>query len=95
MTVTPSIADGQLTPTPGERTWPVIQALVDVVLTVSDREIRSAMRFCFQRCKTVVEPSGASALAALLAGRLPELAGSRIGVVLSGGNTSPETLLDP
>jgi threonine dehydratase len=63
----------------------VIQALVDEVVTVSDAEIVAAMRFCFERLKLVVEPSGACALAALLAGRVG-VGGLRVGVVLSGGN---------
>jgi threonine dehydratase len=85
VTVGRTIADGQQTPSPGELTWPVIQALVDEVVTVSDAEIVAAMRFCFERLKLVVEPSGACALAALLAGRV-DVAGLRVGVVLSGGN---------
>ena len=80
-----TIADGQQTPTPGELTWPVIERLVDSVLTVSDPEIVDAMRLLFERLKLVVEPSGASALAALLAGRV-DVAGGRVGVILSGGN---------
>ena len=89
--VAPTIADGQQTPTPGELTWPVIHALVDEVVTVSDPEILDAMRFCLERLKLVVEPSGATALAALLAGRL-DVAGQRVGVVLSGGNVGAEAL---
>jgi threonine dehydratase len=84
-----TIADGQQTPSPGELTWPVIQALVDEVVTVSDAEIVVAMRFCFERLKLVVEPSGACALAALLAGRV-EVDRRRVGVVLSGGNVGAE-----
>ena len=84
-----TIADGQQTPSPGELTWPVIQSLVDEVVTVSDPEIVSAMRFCFERLKLVVEPSGACALAALLAGRV-HVGGLRVGVVLSGGNIGAE-----
>ena len=80
-----TIADGQQTATPGELTWPVIHALVDAVVTVTDEQIRAAMGFCFERLKLVVEPSGACALAALLAGVIP-VAGRRVGVVLSGGN---------
>jgi threonine dehydratase len=81
-----TIADGQQLPTPGERTWPVIRARVDAVEVVSDAEIVAAMRFLFERCKLVVEPSGASALAALLAGRVDLDGAARVGVVLSGGN---------
>jgi len=81
--VVPSIADGQLLATPGAQPWAVISRLADDVVTVSDDEIRDAMRFLFERCKLVAEPSGASALAAVLAGRI---SGERIGVVLSGAN---------
>jgi threo-3-hydroxy-L-aspartate ammonia-lyase len=83
--VRPTIADGQQLPTPGERTWPVIRALVDDVVTVSDAEIVEAMRLLFERVKVVAEPSGATALAALLAGRV-ELRAGTVGVVISGGN---------
>jgi threonine dehydratase len=83
--VGPTIADGQQLPTPGERTWPVIDALVDEVVTVSDEQIVAAMVLLFERVKVVVEPSGASALAALLAGTVGG-AGRRVGVVLSGAN---------
>ena len=89
VTVGRTIADGQQTETPGEHTWPVIEALVDELATVSDDEIRAAMRFCFARLKLVVEPSGASALAALLAGRVTLDPGARVGVLLSGGNADP------
>ncbi|MCW2991851.1 MAG: serine/threonine dehydratase [Solirubrobacterales bacterium] len=78
-----SIADGQLLATPGVRPWQVISALADDAVTVSDDEIRAAMRLLFERCKIVAEPSGASALAAVLAGRVE---GERIGVILSGAN---------
>jgi threonine dehydratase len=85
VTVGATIADGQQLPTPGELTWPVIDALVDEVVTVSDEQIVAAMVLLFERLKVVAEPSGASALAALLAGTVRG-AGRRVGVVLSGGN---------
>ena len=80
-----TIADGQQARTPGELTWPVIRALISEVATVSDDQIVNAMRFLFERMKLVVEPSGACAFAALLAGRIA-VEGRRVGVVLSGGN---------
>jgi threonine dehydratase len=80
-----TIADGQQLPTPGEHTWPVIDALVDDVLTVTDEQIVTAMTVLFERMKVVAEPSGASALAALLAGGVA-VQGRRVGVVLSGAN---------
>lgn len=80
-----TIADGQQTQAPGDLTWPIVRRFAAGILTVSDDEIRAAMRFAFARLKLVLEPSGASALAALLHGRVPS-AGRRVGVVLSGGN---------
>jgi len=80
-----TIADGQQVESPGRLTWPVIDALVDDVVTVSDEQIVEAMRLLFERLKVVAEPSGASAVAALMAGALHS-AHSRVGVVLSGAN---------
>jgi threo-3-hydroxy-L-aspartate ammonia-lyase len=82
-----SIADGQLLEMPGEITFEVISSLVDEIVTVSDAEILDAMRLLFERAKLVVEPSGASAFAAVLAGRVD---GDPIGAVLSGANVSAE-----
>ncbi|HZH23566.1 MAG TPA: pyridoxal-phosphate dependent enzyme [Solirubrobacteraceae bacterium] len=80
-----TIADGQQIDIPGERTFAVVRERVAAVVTVSDAEIVDAMRFAFERLKLVLEPSGASALAALLHGKV-ECAGLRTGVILSGGN---------
>ena len=82
-----TIADGQQVPTPGELTFEVTRRLVDEVVVATDEEIVDAMRVLFERLKTVAEPSGACALAALLAGRV-DAAGQRVGVTLSGGNVS-------
>jgi threo-3-hydroxy-L-aspartate ammonia-lyase len=84
-----TIADGQQLPTPGELTFPVVQRLVGEIAVASDAEIVAAMRFLFERLKTVAEPSGACALAALLAARV-EAKGLRVGVTLSGGNVDAE-----
>jgi threonine dehydratase len=84
-----TIADGQQLPMPGEKTFPVVQRLVEDVVTVSDAEIVAGMRLLFERAKTVAEPSGASAFAALLAGRV-DAAGLRVGVTISGGNVTAE-----
>jgi threo-3-hydroxy-L-aspartate ammonia-lyase len=81
-----TIADGQQLTMCGERPWEVIHALVDDVVTVSDEEIVDAMRLLFERMKVVAEPSGACALAALLAGRAAPRGGGSVGVVISGGN---------
>lgn len=83
-----TIADGQQTQAPGTLTWPIVRALAAGAVTVSDDEIRAAMRFAFERLKLVVEPSGASALAALLFGKV-DVRGARVGVTISGGNVDP------
>jgi threo-3-hydroxy-L-aspartate ammonia-lyase len=85
-----TIADGQQLPTPGELPFEVIRERVDGVVLASDPEIVAAMRFLFERLKTVAEPSGACALAALMAGRVPDARGLRVGVTISGGNVSAE-----
>jgi threonine dehydratase len=84
-----TIADGQAISTPGELTFAVNRRLVESFELVSDEEIVAAMAFAFERLKIVLEPSGASALAALLAGRIHGMP-ERVGVVLSGGNVGLE-----
>jgi threo-3-hydroxy-L-aspartate ammonia-lyase len=88
-----TIADGQQADIPGEKTFEVNRRLVDEVVLVSDDEILDAMAFAFDRMKIVLEPSGASALAAVLTGRL-DLTGQRVGVTLSGGNVGLGRFLD-
>ena len=85
-----TIADGQRTTSPGALNFPIVMRLCAGILTVTDDEIRAAMRFAFERLKLVMEPSGASALAALLGGKL-SVAGRRVAVVVSGGNVDAET----
>ena len=84
-----TIADGAQTTSLGSHTFPIIRRLVDDVLTASDAELAATMRLLASTVKLVVEPTGALGLAAAL--RLArtdsaDLAGKRIGVVLSGGN---------
>ncbi len=88
-----TIADGQQTTSPGEWTFPIVQRLCAGIVTVSDDQLRAAMRFGFERLKMVIEPSGASALAALLARRV-DLPGRRVGVVISGGNVDSNRYAD-
>ena len=78
-----TIADGLQATAPGELTFEVNRERADAIVTVDDAEILDAMAFLFDRLKLVVEPSGAVGVAALLAGRVT---GSRVGIVLSGGN---------
>ena len=85
-----TIADALQTTRPAERTLAHVAALAEGIVTASDDEMRQAMALLAARMKIVVEPGGAIALAALLAGKVPGAAGKRIGVVLSGGNVDPE-----
>lgn len=80
-----TIADGQQVSCPGELTWPITNRLTTRFLTVTDGEIVSTMRLLLRHLKILVEPSGASALAAVLKGDV-DVIGKRVGVVLSGGN---------
>ena len=80
-----TIADGAQTQAPGRFTFPVIEALVDDVLTVTDQQLVSTMRFFAERMKMVVEPTGCLAAAAALEGAL-DVRGKKVGVILSGGN---------
>ena len=79
-----SIADGLLAPL-SERTFNIISRYVDDVVTVNDDAITDAMRTIWERMKLVVEPSAAVPLAALLSGRV-NLAGLKVGIILTGGN---------
>ncbi|WP_326958808.1 pyridoxal-phosphate dependent enzyme [Amycolatopsis sp. NBC_01286] len=83
-----TIADGQAAEIPGELTFSINRNLVDEIALVTDDAIRDAMRFAFERLKLVLEPSGATGIAALLSGQIT--APGRVGVILSGGNISPE-----
>jgi threonine dehydratase len=89
----PTIADGIRVTIPGALTFPILKANLTDVLLVSDAEVCAAVRFLALRARVVVEPTGAVAAAAVLAGRLPLPRGSRVGVVLSGGNIDPELLI--
>ncbi|MBV9804916.1 MAG: pyridoxal-phosphate dependent enzyme [Solirubrobacterales bacterium] len=84
-----TIADGQQLPSPGELTFAVVKQLAENVVGVTDEQMLAAMGYLFERQKLVVEPSGSSALAAVLSGVL-DVHGLRVGVVLSGGNIAVE-----
>ncbi|MBT8105237.1 MAG: threonine/serine dehydratase [Woeseiaceae bacterium] len=84
-----SICDALQAHTPGKMTFEINRRLLGHGLTVSDAEVREAMRFAFRHLKLVVEPGGAVALAAVLAGRI-ETAHRASVVVISGGNVDRE-----
>ncbi len=85
-----SFCDALLAPSPGELTFAINRRLLAGGLAVSDAEVAAAMGYAFQTLKLVVEPGGAVALAALLAGRL-EARGKTVALTLSGGNVDRET----
>jgi threo-3-hydroxy-L-aspartate ammonia-lyase len=80
-----TIADGAQTQALGQLTFPIIDAMVSDIVTVSDAELIDAVRFAAARMKIVVEPTGALAMAAALQSKV-EIRGLRVGVIISGGN---------
>ncbi len=85
-----TIADGLLTSL-GELTFAVIRRQVESIWTVSEDDIIRAMRLIWERMKIVVEPSAAVCLGAVL-GHRKDVAGLRVGIILSGGNVDLERL---
>lgn len=86
-----TIADGAQTLALGNMTFPIIQEYVSDIVTASDEELLDAMRFFAYRMKVVVEPTAALGLAAIQNGQI-DVAGKRVGIVLSGGNVSDQIL---
>lgn len=85
---TASLADGLLTRSIGDYTFPILREVVSEAVQVSEEEIEGAVRFLYREAGMTVEPSGAVTTAALLAGRV-DPTGSTV-VVISGGNVDPE-----
>jgi threonine dehydratase len=88
-----TIADGQQGDRLGVRTLAVMRERVDEVVGVTDDAIVAAMRVMFEHTKQVIEPSGASALAAVLSGAI-DVRGKRVGVTLSGGNVGVDRFVE-
>jgi threonine dehydratase len=86
-----SIADALMAPTPGVIVFDLARDILAPGLAVSDAEPETAMAFAAKKLKLLVEPSGAAALAALLAGRL-DVKGKIVALVLSGGNGDPAAI---
>ena len=89
----PTLADGLAVGRVGEVSFPLAAPLVDQVVTVDEAELSLAVLRLLELEKTVVEGAAASALAALLGGRCPELAGRSTVLLLCGGNIDL-TILD-
>jgi threonine dehydratase len=85
-----SFCDALLAPTPGELTFSINRRLLAGGLVVSDQDVARAMNFAFRTLKLVVEPGGAVALAALLAGKF-DARDKTVAITLSGGNVDPAT----
>jgi threonine dehydratase len=86
-----SVADGLNAPFAGDRCLAVCNDLVDEAVTVSEDEIAAGFRFLYARAKLAAEPAGAAAVAAVLAGKIPEIEGKTVACVVSGGNVSART----
>jgi len=87
-----SVADGLGAPFAGEWTLPICTRYVDGIVLIDDATILGGLRFAAERMKQVLEPAGAAALAAVLAGRIPIRDGERVCVVASGGNVEMSRL---
>lgn len=85
-----TIADGAQTTYLGALTFPIIRERVTDIVTVSDDELVETMRFFAARMKLVAEPTGCLAAAAVMHGKL-DVAGKRVGIVISGGNVDIAT----
>lgn len=85
-----TIADGLLTSL-GQLNFPIIQEHVSAIWTVGEEEIKAAMRLIWERMKIIIEPSSAVCLAAVLE-RRQEVAGQKIGIIISGGNVDLDHL---
>ncbi|MCJ7709808.1 MAG: pyridoxal-phosphate dependent enzyme [Chloroflexi bacterium] len=93
--VTPvSVADGLGAPIAGHLATDIAKRYLEDVVVVDDATILAGLRFSVERLKQVVEPAGAAALAAVLAGAIPLRGGDRVCVILSGGNVAVERLGD-
>jgi threonine dehydratase len=88
-----TIADGLQVPCPGEQTFPILQETVADVLLVSDAEMIETLAWMLERMKLLVEPSGVAGAAAVRH-RKADLAGKRVGVILSGGNVDRDRLAE-
>jgi threonine dehydratase len=92
ITMRPTLADGLAIPEVGANAFQIARALVDVTVTVTEEEIALAILRLVELEKSVVEGAAATPLAACMSGRLKELAGERVVLLLCGGNIDPNVL---
>ncbi len=85
-----TIADGAQTQQVGKLTFPILQAYVKEIVTVTDAQLCAQMRFFAERMKMIVEPTGCLAAAAVMQ-KVVDVSGKRVGVIVSGGNVDLES----
>ncbi len=81
-----TIADGIAVKQPGEHTFDYCNRFVDGIVTVTDEEISAAILALIEKRKMIAEGAGATPVAAIMAGKLPQLKGKKVCCVVSGGN---------
>ncbi|HEX3255979.1 MAG TPA: pyridoxal-phosphate dependent enzyme [Gaiellaceae bacterium] len=86
-----SIADALNAPVVGEHCLAVCKELGVESALVTDDDVRAGFRFLYERAKLAAEPGAAAGVGALLAGKVPEVEGKTVAIVVSGGNVAPKT----
>ena len=81
-----TIADGIAVKTPGDVTYDLVKKYVDGIFTVSDDEIALAILTLLEQQKLIAEGAGAVPVAAVLAGKIPDIQGKNVCCLVSGGN---------
>jgi threonine dehydratase len=92
ITMQPTLADGLAIPEVGRNAFQIARPLVDDVVTVTEEEIALAILRLVELEKSVVEGAAATPLAACMSGKLKQLAGKRVVLLLCGGNIDPNVL---
>jgi threonine dehydratase len=86
-----TIADALTAPSAGEHPLRICREHAVESVLVSEEDVRIGFRFLYERAKLAAEPGAAVGVGALLAGKIPEIEGKTVAVVVSGGNVAPET----
>jgi len=92
ITMRPTLADGLAIPEVGANAFQIARPLIDLTITATEEEIALAILRLVELEKSVVEGAAATPLAACMSGRLTELAGKRVVLLLCGGNIDPNVL---
>lgn len=95
VSITPpkTIADGAQTPHLGALTFEIMKEKVDGIFTVTDQQLIDDMKFCAERMKLVIEPTGCLGLAGAQHSGV-DIKGKRVGVIISGGNVDLKRFSD-